>query len=53
MMTDYLAKLQTLAALGLLDEGEGEASLFEGLPDSAPACYRALAGTCESAASPA
>jgi HD-like signal output (HDOD) protein len=51
MMTDYLAKLQTLAALGLLDEGE--ASLFEGLPDSAPACYRALAGTCESAASPA
>jgi HD-like signal output (HDOD) protein len=51
MMTDYLAKLQTLAALGVLDVAD--ASLFDGLPDSAPACYRALAGTGEAAASPA
>jgi HD-like signal output (HDOD) protein len=51
MMTDYLAKLQTLAALGLLEETD--ASLFTGLPANAQQCYRLLSGASRSAASAA
>jgi HD-like signal output (HDOD) protein len=51
MMTDYLAKLQTLAALGLLEETD--ASVFTGLPTNAQQCYRLLSGAPRSAASAA
>jgi HD-like signal output (HDOD) protein len=40
MLTDYLAKAQSLAALGLLDQADP--SLLEGLPPCAARCYRLL-----------
>jgi len=42
-MTDYLGKVRMLVEQGLLDEAD--ASLFDGLPAEAAACYAALAET--------
>jgi HD-like signal output (HDOD) protein len=39
-LTDYLAQLQALAGLGLVDDADE--SLFEGLPPNAGPCYRLL-----------